>query len=90
MDLAQQIFVRMQHVMKIKQAEFNLAVGKLAGLNPLSILSRGYSITFKLPENSVIKETRLIKTGDTIKTRLHRGEILSKVTEVNKDGGNKI
>jgi hypothetical protein len=35
-----------------------------------------------MPEGVILKDSRLIKTGDSLRTRLHRGEILSQVTEV--------
>ena len=82
LDLARQIFIRTEHLLKLKQAGFNTLIEKLSSLSPLSILGRGYSITFKLPEASIIKEARLLKRGDTIKTRLDKGEITSQVTEV--------
>lgn len=85
LDLARQIYVRIDHFIKIRHSEFTGAVEKLSSLSPLNILSRGYSITFKMPQENIIKETRLIKIGDTIKTRLHKGEILSRITEVKKN-----
>ena len=83
LDLARQIFVRTEHFLKLRQAGFNTAIEKLSSLSPLNILARGYSITFKMPGEEVIKDKQTLKTGDMIKTRLHKGEILSKVTEVN-------
>jgi len=83
LDLARQIFIRTEHFLKLRQAGFNTAIEKLSSLSPLNILSRGYSITFKMPGEEIIKENKTLKEGDIIKTRLHRGEILSKVTEVN-------
>jgi len=83
-DLARQILIHFQHFIKLRQAEFNVAIEKLSSLSPLNILARGYSITFKMPKAEILKDTEFIKAGDTIKTRLHKGEILSQVTEVNK------
>ena len=83
LDLARQIFVRTEHFLKLRQAGFNTAIEKLSSLSPLNILARGYSITFKMPGEKIIKDNQTLKEGDTIKTRLHKGEILSKVTEVN-------
>ncbi|MFA5144886.1 MAG: exodeoxyribonuclease VII large subunit [Candidatus Omnitrophota bacterium] len=85
-DLARQIYVRMQHFMELRRAALTSDVEKLSGLSPLNILNRGYSITFKLPDGAVIKDTGFVKKGDTIKTRLHKGEILSQVMEVRKNG----
>lgn len=86
LDLARQIYIRIQHSFKLKEKEFHLAAEKLFSLSPLNILSRGYSIAFKMPEGMILKEARAVKAGDTIKTKLHKGEIFSKITEVNKDG----
>lgn len=85
-DLAKQIYVRVAHLVELRQSVFNKAIEKLSSLSPLNILSRGYSITFKMPENSLIKDAGPILEGCVIKTRVHKGEILSKVTEVNRDG----
>lgn len=82
LDLARQIYIRASHFLKLKQLEFAKAVEKLSGLSPLNILARGYSITFKMPEESILKDATPIKIGDRVKTKLHKGEILSKVTEV--------
>lgn len=81
-DLAQQIYVRMQHLFQLKGAEFNGALEKLSSLSPLNILSRGYSITFKADQDMIIKDSKNVGPGDAIKTKLHKGEILSTVTEV--------
>ena len=80
-DLARQIYVRMQHFLELRQAKFNMALEKLSSLSPLSILSRGYSIAFKLPEGLILKDANNIKIGDTIKTKLHKGEILSEIKQ---------
>ena len=85
-DLSRQIYVRMQHFLKLRQADFNTLIEKLSSLSPLNILSRGYSITFKMPQGSVLKNIKSIQLGDTIKTRLHQGTVLSKITEVKTDG----
>ena len=85
LDLARQIYIRIQYSFKLKEKEFHLAAEKLFSLSPLNILSRGYSITFKMPENEIIKDAKFIKIGDSIKTRLYKGEVLSQVKEVNKN-----
>lgn len=81
-DLAKQICRRMQQLVKIRELEFTKAVEKMTNLNPLNILSRGYSATFKLPEEEILKDASVLKNGDFIRTRLYKGEIISKVGEV--------
>ncbi len=48
-------------------------------LNPLGILSRGYSITRKMPEGAILKDAAAVMPGDQISTRLYEGEVLSRV-----------
>lgn len=81
LDLARQIYVRMGHFIKLRESQFSKAIEKLSNLSPLNILSRGYSITFKMPADTIVKDASQIKAGDTIKTNLHKGKLLSTVTE---------
>lgn len=85
-DLARQINVRLEHYLKLRYAQFAHSAGRLEALSPLNILGRGYSITFRMPEGSVVKNISEIKAGDIIKTRLQEGQIISKVTEAGKNG----
>ena len=63
-----------------KRQEFNLKTEKIINLNPLSILSRGYSITKK--DNEILKETSSLKIGDEIVTNLYNGIIISEIKEI--------
>lgn len=90
LNLAKQIYVRMSHFIEMRESEFSGLTDQMYNLNPLNILSRGYSVTFKLPEAQIIKNAEAVKVGDTVKTRVHKGQLVSKVTEVIKDGGDKI
>jgi exodeoxyribonuclease VII large subunit len=85
-DLARQIEVRLRHLLKLKEAGFSGIAAKLSTLSPLNILGRGYSITFKFPEGSIISEAGSLNRGDSIKTKLHKGEVISQVMEVKRDG----
>jgi exodeoxyribonuclease VII large subunit len=78
-DLGRQIYVRMSHLIKLRQAGFTNAIERLSSLSPLNILSRGYSITFKMPQGEIIKDSKCVGLGDIIRTRLHKGEISSRV-----------
>ena len=85
-DFSRQIQVRAGHFIELRQIRIMSAARRLTTLSPLNVLGRGYSIAFKMPGNTVIKDAALIKEGDIIKTRLDKGEVLSQVTEVKKDG----
>ncbi len=49
----------------------------LDALSPLSTLSRGYSIT--ATASGIVRQANQLNPGDQIKTRLHSGNVLSKV-----------
>ncbi len=78
-DLARQIFVGMAHLVRIKESFFTKAAEKMVNLNPLNILNRGYSVTFK--DGQIVKDAAVLNTGDLIKTRLHKGEVVSTVID---------
>jgi len=67
-----------QHVRRDRAQLTSLTAG-LDHLNPLGILSRGYSVTRKMPEGVILKDAAAVTPGDLISTRLHEGEVLSRV-----------
>lgn len=85
-DLVKRAEVSLKNFIRLKRTEFQNIIEKLETLSPLNILSRGYSITFKMPGEEIIKDAKSLKRGDSIKTKLHKGEIISEVREL-KEGG---
>lgn len=75
-----------QHVRR-DRAQLTSLVAGLDHLNPLGILSRGYSITRKMPEGAILKDAAAVMPGDLISTRLHEGEVLSRVEKQNAEDG---
>lgn len=59
--------------------QFSLLINTLELVNPLNILSKGYSIV-SLNDN-VIKDTKTIKKDDIINVKLHQGSFKAKVIE---------
>lgn len=64
-----------------KSQAFQGITGRLNALNPLAILERGYSVSFN-EKGDIIKNVRQISTGDVLRTRLHKGSLVSKVTAI--------
>lgn len=54
---------------------------KLESLSPLSVLSRGYSITFRPETGEVLTDARQAQAGESVRVRLHKGELSCQVTE---------
>lgn len=55
---------------------------RLNGVNPLNVLERGYSITTRLPQNTILLRAGDVKSGDKVRVRLHRGTIRCAVERV--------
>jgi len=63
-----------------KRQELDSMLKRLSGLNPLSILNRGYTITYKYPENTPIRRKKDIgNETKRIKTVFYDGEIISQI-----------
>jgi len=80
-DRSRQIYAQICHLIELRNSEFIMLAEKLNSLSPLNILARGYSITFKIPEEEVVKDAKRLGAGDTLKTKVQRGEIISKVLD---------
>ena len=53
------------------------SIASLAALNPIAVLQRGYSVTFK--DGNTVKSAEQVSSGDKIKTILADGDIESVV-----------
>ncbi len=56
-----------------------LLATRLRLLGPEQVLARGYSITMDAATGKIMKEAAAAKAGQRLKTRLHRGELRSRV-----------
>lgn len=81
-DLLRAAGTSVAHTADIKFRELGTACGKLRVLSPLAVLERGYSITFQGGE--VLKDTKGLKKGDAVVTKLAEGVFTSRVEEVEK------
>ena len=69
----------------IKHSQLDSLKDRLALLNPLQVLQRGYSLTSKLaegPATTLLRDAALIHPGDLLETRLMRGSLVSRVERV--------
>ncbi len=67
--------------LSLKTARLQGAVGKLEALNPLSVLSRGFSAVFD-GNGEVIKAAKQLHVGDTVSFRLSDGEADAEIRSV--------
>ena len=81
-DLLKDMRIRIDHLVKMRGENFNLLISKLEALSPLAILARGYSITTSVPDGVIIKDTKALKIGDSIETKLGSGKVKSRIEEI--------
>ena len=85
-DLVKDLAVRARHIMDITSRDLENLCGKLDALSPFAVLRRGYSITADARSGNVIKDVKAAKIGSLIKTRLSKGELVSRIESIESRG----
>lgn len=67
------------------RARWEGTLGRLDSLSPLSVLTRGYSLTYHLPEMRLVRDASAVAKGDRVQVRLHRGALVCGVDEVKEE-----
>ncbi len=62
-----------------RRHQLGRASAALEALSPLAVLSRGYSLTLKADDVTLVRTTEDVRPGDLIHTRLASGRIVSRV-----------
>lgn len=89
-DITLTLDLNVKHLIERYQERFKGLIGKLHALSPVGILSRGYSITVTLADEKIIKTTHSVALGVRIRTRLAKGEVISRIEEILQDGGDQV
>lgn len=61
-------------------------VAQLNALSPLAILSRGYALTWKQPENVIVRRADELKPGDDVRLRFGHGGAIATIKTLEKEG----
>ncbi len=56
--------------------------GRLESLSPLAVLGRGYSMTSRASDGQLVRSTRQVAAGESLRTRLTDGEVTSRVEAI--------
>jgi exodeoxyribonuclease VII large subunit len=78
-ELLGRLGLGLRHHVRRDRALLTSLTGALDHLNPLGILSRGYSVTRSVPQGAIIKSAAEVSEGDLLRTTLHKGEVISRV-----------
>ena len=71
-----------EHLVEMRTKDLAASAGKLEALSPLSVLKRGYSITFK--DGKTVRKAGKLKIGDAVETRFASGTAKSRVEKIEK------
>ncbi len=82
--LAERLALSQTNSLSIKQAQLKAIAGKMEALNPLSVLSRGYSAVYG-EGGEIIKHTDQLTPGASITFRLADGEADAQIREVRRN-----
>ena len=89
-ELISTLNLKLRHLAEINREKYNVLIGKLHALSPLNILSRGYSITLRLPQRQIVTKAEELKIGAKVSTKLAGGSFISKIEEISKNGRDEI
>jgi len=83
---------RMTVALELWRRSLEESIGTLHALSPLAILGRGYSITRRWPELTVLRAASAVAPGEVVHVRLAAGELLCEVQKtanelIRKPGG---
>lgn len=85
----QQLNLLINHKIELTKERLHKQIARLEALSPLSILARGYSIVYKLPERKIIKESSQVSVNNVVEIQLHRGKLIGKITKISNDKDTK-
>lgn len=71
---------KMSQKLDKSEHDLNLEINTINGVNPLAVLSRGYSVATK--GGKAIKSAEELSVGDVIEVKLNKGEVSAQVTKI--------
>lgn len=84
-DMLSERLVRAEeNILQMKKAEMAREAGKLSALNPLSVISRGYSAVYK-DDGRLVKNVDDVMVGDKIEFKTIGGQVACTVDEIKKN-----
>ena len=81
-DLGESLKLRMETLIQLQKSYLENMAGKLIALGPESVLGRGYSIVWRLPERKIIRDAATIEEGDRVEVKVQHGSFISKVEKI--------
>lgn len=74
-----------EYAVEERRNRLSVLVARLNALNPLAVLERGYSVTRRLPDFSVLTDTAAVAVGADVSVLLSKGEMVCTVKRKRPD-----
>ncbi len=84
-ELEQRLHRGFRSVIQTARQRWEGAAARLEALSPLGVLSRGFSLTKRLADGALIRNSGDVSVGDRLSTLLAQGELISRVEEVKSE-----
>ncbi len=80
----QTLHTYISNILNTKKYNYELCKRQLESLNPLAIMDKGFSINSI--DGEIITDVKQAKVGQTLRTKMKNGELVSTIIEVRKNG----
>lgn len=80
-EIVQQQTMCIRRILEVKKSQFEMHAGKLDAVSPLGTLSRGYSITLKLLDKTLVRTTADVEKEDKLAIIVNDGIIKCDVND---------
>ena len=84
--LREQLEQAMHHYLARKKVALQQQVGVLSAVNPLNVLQRGYSLTTRVEDNTLVTKGSQVTAGEQVNISLQQGMLHCKVERINHEG----
>lgn len=81
-ELAMRLNRSIENVLRYKSQALSALAANATAVSPLAVLSRGYSVTRRMPDQRVLRATSDSSIGDQIETILGEGRLISRVESI--------
>lgn len=82
MQLSRELNLHYRGYLERVRSALQQCLSELENLNPLAVLSRGYSLTLRLPHRQILRDSRDVEQGAGVLVHLARGSIECTVMKV--------
>jgi len=82
-DMINKLLFAIDKIHSNNKSEYHQLIGKLDTLNPHAVLDRGYSITQRISDKSIVYHSKTVGVGDKIKVTLSKGTLIGRIERKN-------